>query len=359
VHSKVAVEAARATVQSLAAKLTRAEMEAEKAANYEKFRKVQFDRIKKLYEMKSIDERLLDEKEEQLRAAESESRSATATIESARAARTSGEVDVRLAESSLNPTALRAATARADLKRAQLKTQDDFRLIRSPIDGVVLEKNIDVDVIVKSGDGKPLFRLAGTGLITAVVQLPERDGLLVKRSDPATVELDAAPNAGPIAGKVSRIAYSFDRATRTLRTEISLPNVDGKLRPGMYGRATVFFDGEPPEVLWVPASAVGETDEKRTTGTCVRTVNRRAVRTPVKLGRNNGKQVEIIEGLSEGDVVVVEFQKAPPDGEPLLDPILLPALPKGTLRPILLPGEPTHTRMVVLPGKDLRSALQD
>ncbi len=326
-HAKVVVEAAQSAVQSLAAKLAQAEAEGEKAASFEKFRKIQYDRIKSLAEAKSIDERLVDEKYEQLQAAKLQTLSAIATITSAKAVRTSGDIDVRLAESSLKPAALRVNTARIELKRTMLKTQDAYRLIRSPIDGVVLEKNIDVDVNVKSGDGQPLFRLAGTGLITAVVHLPQHDGLLVKLNNPATVEFVESENAGPISGKVSRIAYRVDPATATLRTEIAIPNADGRMKPGMFVQATIVVE-EIADVLWVPTSAVGRLNMKGAKIVCVRVVNQRTVRTPVKLGRNNGIQVEIVDGLSEGDVIVVDFQKAPADGEPLLDPVLLPALPK-------------------------------
>jgi RND family efflux transporter MFP subunit len=326
-HARVVVEAAESTVQSLAAKLTQAEAEGEKAASYEKFRNVQYDRVKKLAEAKSIDERLVDEKLEQLQAARLQTLSAVASIASAKAVRASGDIDVRLALSSLKPAVLRVATARLELKRTMFKTQDDYRLIRSPIDGVVLEKNIDVDVNVKSGDGQPLFRLAGTGLITAVVQLPQRDALLVKLNNPATVKFVESEDSGPISGKVSRIAYRVDPATATLRTEIAIPNADGRLKPGMFVQATIVI-AEIPDVLWVPTSAVGRLNSKGAKIVCVRVVNGRALRTPVKMGRNNGSQFEVVEGLSEGEVIVVDFQKAPPDGEPLLDPILLPAPPK-------------------------------
>ena len=324
-HAKVVIEAAQSAVQALAAKLAEAEVDGEKAASHEKFRALQYDRIKRLFESNSVDERLVDEKTEQLQAAILQTLSAIATIKSAKAVCANGDIDVLLAKSSLKPATLRVATAKADLKRARSKTGDAFRLIRSPIDGVVLEQNIEADVSVKPGDGKPMFKLAATGLITAVVLVHERDALLVKRNDAATVEL---PEVGPIAGKVSRVAYRFNPMTHQLRTEITLPNADGKLKPGLFGRATIFLGEVPPELLWVPASAVGEMDANSTAGICVRSVSRHAVRTRVKLGRNNGKQYEILEGLSEGDVVAVDFQKAPPGGEPLLDPILPPALPK-------------------------------
>src|SRR4029077_15889995 len=144
--------------------------------------------------------------------------------------------------------------------------------IRSPIEGIVLEKNIAPDEYVKRGEGKPLFRIAASKWITAVVQLPEHEALLVKRDNRATGAFDALEDNRVIAGKVSRIAYSIDPATRTLRAEVALPNAEGRLRPGMVGTSRIVV-GEVPDVLSVPNSAL--INARAGEATCIRIVNGR------------------------------------------------------------------------------------
>ena len=320
------VEAARAAVLAQEAHVVAAKSESDTAASYEKFRKIQYERIKKLYELKSVEERIVDEKEQQLRAAEAGAKSAAVRIQTTAADDAKVKADVRVVELALKAATLRTAAVTLDLAGSKVRTGDGFRLIRCPIDGVVLEKNVEADVLVKRGDGKPLFRIAALGLITAVVQLPERDALHAKRGSRATVQLDALDDHRVISGKISRLAYGIDPTTRTLRAEITLPNAEGRLKPGMFGRATIVV-GELPDVLWVPASALFE--RKGIEATCIRVVNGRTVRSPVKLGQSNDEQAEIIEGLTEGDAVIVGTEKALPDDLPV-EPILLPAFRKGT-----------------------------
>ena len=148
---------------------------------------------------------------------------------------------LRLAEAGLKAALLRASAAKADFVRSRKKTEDDFRAdVRSPIDGVVDEKDVGPRRIRQAGQQeKPLFQLAGTAQITAVAALPERAALAVERGDPASGHVEALGERHAVAGTINRVGYSIHPITRTVRVEISLPNSDQKMRPGMLCSVTV------------------------------------------------------------------------------------------------------------------------
>jgi len=318
VQAKVAVEVAEATVQTHAAKLKEAQADVERAAAAEKYAKTQFERFKKLFETKSIDERLLDEKDAQLVNADSAHQAAKAKFEFAAAELASSKVDVRLAQAGLTPAKLRVAAAKAELSRSRAKSQDEYRQIKSPIDGVVLEKNIETGTFIKPGEGKPQFRVVGAGLIAAVTEVPELFSTQIERGQPASLRFDALKGR-TVAAKVSRVAYALDPTTRTLRVEIALPNGDGRLKIGMFGVATIVIE-EIDDALSIPDSALaGTVDDERV---CLRVIDGKCVSTAVKIGLDNGKQAQVAEGLHEQDEVVVDVRrlkknfggKLPPDG---------------------------------------------
>jgi len=312
-QAKAVLDAARAGVDAQEAHVAAARAESEKAASTEKFRKIQYERMKTLFEQKSVEERLLDEKEEQYKAAVAASKSEAAKIQTTAADVAKAKIDLRVAEAALKLAKVRTAVAVANLARSKAQNGEDFRLIRSPIDGVVVEKNTNAGVLVNRGENQPLFCIAAAGLITAVVQLPERDAVTAQRGDPATLEFDALNKQPAIAGKISRLAYGLDRTTRTLRAEITLSNADGRLKPGMYGKARI-VTGEMADVLSIPKSALYNV--KGETAACYRAVDGRAAATTVKLGYDNGEQVEIVEGLAEGDVVVADSSTVKQNGDP-------------------------------------------
>ncbi|MHC5543239.1 efflux RND transporter periplasmic adaptor subunit, partial [Singulisphaera rosea] len=130
-----------------------------------------------------------------------------------------------------------------------------------------------------------------------------------------------------LPGRVTRSSWLLDDRTRTLRTEIDLPNPDGVLRPGMY--ATARIPVPRPETLTLPASSVFQQDDQMWV---VRLEGNLAVRTPVQLGLRDRQRVEVLrkqksaleQGLpaewvdfSEADRVVRENPSALVDGQPI------------------------------------------
>jgi multidrug efflux pump subunit AcrA (membrane-fusion protein) len=248
---------AKAELDADRAKTVEAESAVAAAMKSVTFREKARDRMTELFKSKAIDQSVLDEKEEQLEAAQESLAAAKAKVATSQTGRIQGEARLREAEASLR---LAAAQQKAARRR-----------------------------------------------VVVVVQVPERDALLLDRGDPAIIEFDGLPGR-TFKGEVSRAAYGLDPKTRTMRTEIDLPNPDGRLRAGMYGKATIVLETYPI-TLAVPRSALIDPRALRDLRTaasnyCYRVVNGRAVKIAVKLGKSDGRDVEILEGLTAGETVV-------------------------------------------------------
>ncbi len=151
-------------------------------------------------------------------------------------------------------------------------------------------------------------------MVRVVVQIPDQDVPLIAVGDPVDILIDALPGA-KFLGKISRFAEVEDGQTRLMRAEVDLPNADNKLHPGMYGKVIVHLSSSHG-VIRVPASALHEqTDDGQATLYVVQ--NGKAELRHVRRGKDNGHQVEILDGLTGGDEVVVSQSGQLFDGAPV------------------------------------------
>src|SRR5207253_413559 len=90
----------------------------------------------------------------------------------------------------------------------------------------------------------PLLIIERIERMRVIVQIPDREVRYADPNDPATVEVDAFPGE-KIQAVITRIGKSEDPKTRLMHVEIELPNPDGKLLPGMYGKVTILLDKSP------------------------------------------------------------------------------------------------------------------
>jgi len=117
-------------------------------------------------------------------------------------------------------------------------------------------------------------------------------------------------------GKVSRYSYTEDPESRNMRTEVDLPNHDGKLREGMYGRMTVILQAAAPNSLTIPSSAlIGQNGTGQGTVFVVR--DGKAKKVDVQVGNDNGVQTEILKGLTTEDQVISSYNGSIEDGTPV------------------------------------------
>ena len=141
-----------------------------------------------------------------------------------------------------------------------------------------------------------------TDKMRVVVEVPDRDVPLLDKGDQVTVRIDAIGDR-VYQGTIARTAYAEDPETRTLRAEVDLDNVDGRLRPGQYGTATIVLE-DLGNRLTIPMSALIDGRGAGGDAACYRIEGRRAVRTRIKIGKDDGVRIEVVDGLKEGDSVV-------------------------------------------------------
>lgn len=169
----------------------------------------------------------------------------------------------------------------------------------APRDGIVLERNA-IDGM-KAAPGTVLFRLADVSTVWALVDVVERDLPMVALGQTVTVRARGFVDR-TFTGKVAIIYPQVNRETRTTRVRVELANPDGILRPDMYVDAEIATGAQTP-VTTVPMSAVIDSGTRQ-----VVIIDRGEGRfepRPVKLGRRNTDFVEIRDGITVGDKVVV------------------------------------------------------
>jgi RND family efflux transporter MFP subunit len=201
-------------------------------------------------------------------------------------------------------TQAQANLAAADANVKRLEQLESFKHIYAPFSGVLTRRNVDVGALINAGSTgqtKELFDVAQVDPLRVYVSVPQANAPSIRRGMSAYIELNEYPGQ-KFSGKVVRTADVIDPATRTLLTEIDVPNPEGHLMPGSYAQVhfavpvqsarfsvpvnALLFRAEGPRV------AVVGTDGK---------VQLKAI----AIGRDFGTKVEILGGLDAKDQIVV------------------------------------------------------
>jgi membrane fusion protein, copper/silver efflux system len=191
----------------------------------------------------------------------------------------------------------------ADVDLADLRAGKDARrslLLRSPADGVVIEKAARAGM--RFMPGEPLFQIADLANVWIVANVFEQDLGLVHAGQMATVSLAAYPGR-EFTGKVTFVYPTVQPETRTARIRIELPNEAGVLKPDLYGTVKIEA-GETVAAVSIPESAVLDSGTRR-----VVLIDRGGGAfepREVELGARGDGYVEVVKGLSDGDKVVVD-----------------------------------------------------
>ena len=194
-----------------------------------------------------------------------------------------------------------------------LKTQVDNLLenttLRSPINGVVSARNYDVgDMYAMS---MPIFTVEQIVPVKLLIGVSETDYSKVKKGDSVTVTADAIPDK-TFYGKINRIYPTVDPATRTFTVEVKIDNSYRTLRPGMFARATVNFGSNNNVVI--PDVAVVKQQGSGERFVYVLNEDNTVTYKKVVLGRRMGAEYEVLEGLQDGDKIVIGGQIRLKDG---------------------------------------------
>lgn len=317
-QAEAALVSARADARAAKSLVAFAEAEVKAKASFTTFRRKQFDRFRQLNDQQAIDARLVDEKEDQFEAAQSAEFAAREQVVNAKAKAESADAKVVSAVADVDEAKSEIAVAAAELDRS--KVWVDYATITSPYDGVVTKRTFFPGDFIPTADrgGEPMLAVDRTDLMRVVVAVPDRDVPFVTVGDPATLEIDALPGR-TFAGTVARSADAENLATRTMRTEVDVKNTDGSLRRGMYGKATIVLDKGSPGAVRVPTAAL--VARVGTSQADVRVVRDGLARTTrVRLGADNGIDIEVVEGLTVNDQVILRTTSPVVDGTPVTVP---------------------------------------
>ena len=278
------VETARASVLSAEAGVKRAQ------ASYTRWDS-EYKRLVTLVKQQVLDVQVRDETYRQFEEAEAARDQAYAVVsemksalDQAMADRDRAQVDVEAARADL-------VVAEADERLAKVNVE--YGRIKAPLNGVITQRNISPGDYLQPGggnNGRPLFVLEQIDPVRVFVGVPELASYFVHVQDTALIRFQAIPGVTR-EGKVVRSGFSLNPSTRTLQTEIDLPNSDGHLHPGWYVTVSITIDRK--QVWTLPSNAIGFGGGQNYF--VYFQVDGKPVRTPVLVGPNDDTHTEVLK----------------------------------------------------------------
>lgn len=233
-------------------------------------------------------------------------------IDDAQAKDLSSEANIDAAKSAYAAAEGKLSQDRADLARYQ--AMQSYSYVRAPFNGVVTYRYADTGSLIAAGTDEstnalPIVRLAQSEMLRLRMPIPESDADYMQVGGPATVQVQSTGET--IEAKIVRFTRSLDRNTRTMLTEVDIPNKDLHLDPGMYA-STTFPLKRHSNALIVPIDGIVQGDQPY-----VLLVNgqNRVVRQPVVLGIQGANFYEVVSGVKQGDRVIVGNQTDYQPGE--------------------------------------------
>jgi RND family efflux transporter MFP subunit len=212
-------------------------------------------------------------------------------LDQTRAEASVGEANVNVAEAAV-------AAQQANIQR--LRDLQGFSRVTAPFAGVITARSIERGSLVTAGTGTPLFRLASTDIVRVFIQVPQSAAPGVQPGMPSKIEIREFPGR-VFEGKVARTAGALDSSSRTLNTEIQVPNPDGKLLAGMYAEVQLTLT-VPRRVYELPATALmNDADGLRV---AVVTPENTLKFRKISLERDLGATVQVRSGIEANDRVV-------------------------------------------------------
>jgi RND family efflux transporter MFP subunit len=226
------------------------------------------------------------------------------------------EFDASLATAKVTDAIVKATESNLRVNQAniqRLEALQSFQKVIAPFAGIITARNVDPGALVSADSPsttRELFHLVQMETLRVFVNVPQVFATDVKVGQEAVVFRREDPRR-TFAGKVTRTADALDPNTRTLLTEVQVPNRDGALRPGMYLQVKFIFRRQVSTVL-IPAAALATRSE----GPRLAVLDRehRVHYQNIQLGRDFGSETEVVAGLEAGEAVVVHPGDDLPDG---------------------------------------------
>ena len=224
-----------------------------------------------------------------------------------------------------------ANLAASDANVRRLEQLESFKRVYAPFGGVITKRNVDPGALINAGAGaagRELFDIARVDPLRVYTSVPQAYAPYIRVSALSTVTLQEFPGQR-FSARIARTAEAIDPNTRTLLTEVDVPNKDGKLLPGSFGEVH-FAVGSNVDKVTVPVNAmlfrsegprlaVVESDSK---------VHLR----PINIGRDYGATLEILGGVTVTDQVVINPPDSLQDGQQV-NLAAMPNSPSGPTSP--------------------------
>ncbi|HET7348864.1 MAG TPA: efflux RND transporter periplasmic adaptor subunit, partial [Acidobacteriaceae bacterium] len=203
-------------------------------------------------------------------------------------------------------------SAQANVQRLQQLT--GFEKVYAPFDGVITARGVDIGMLISAGSGaggREMFHMADEHIMRVYVNIPQVDAPNTTPGTPADLTLNEYPGRR-FTGKVVRTSNAIDPSSRTLLVEVDVPNPQGLLVPGAFTQVH-FRVNVPQRTLVIPVSALMFRQEGLRVATVVN--GNKAKLVPITIGQDDGRVVQVTQGLEPNDLVVQNPPDSLVDGE--------------------------------------------
>jgi RND family efflux transporter MFP subunit len=210
-----------------------------------------------------------------------------------------------------------ANLAAADANVRRLEELESFKHVYSPFTGVLTKRTVDPGALINAGvsgaAGKELFDIAQVDPLRVYVSVPQSYAPSIKNGMDAEVTLQEYPGQ-KFKGTVARTAEAIDPMTRTLLTEVDVPNKKGQLLPGSYGEVH-FRVGMNAQKVTLPVNTMLFRQEGAQVA--IVGIDGKVHLRPITIGRDYGTTLEILGGVEVGDRVVINPADSLEEGQPV------------------------------------------
>ena len=197
----------------------------------------------------------------------------------------------------------KANLSAADANVKRLEDLESFKNVYAPFTGVITRRNVDPGALINAGSatGAQMFNIAKVDPLRVFVSVPQAYAPLMKAGMKATLTMQEFPGQ-KFTATVARTAEAIDTGTRTLLTEVDVPNKDGKLLPGSFGEVH-FATGNSVPSITIPTNAMlfrAEGAQAAVVGADGKVQLRSIV-----IGRDYGATIEVLGGIEPTDQVII------------------------------------------------------
>ncbi len=213
------------------------------------------------------------------------------------------ELEQTQAESAVGDANINVAQATVEAELANIRRLTDvqrFSKVTAPFAGTITARNVDRGSLVTAGNATPLFRLAATDTVRVYVQVPQDVAASVSVDSPAKVTVRELTGR-VFDGHVAHTAGVLDAMTRTLNTEIRVPNLDGKLMSGMYAEVSLNLSA-PRQVYEIPATAL--LNDAQGLRVAIARADNTLHLQPITIERDTGATLQVASGIGPSDRIV-------------------------------------------------------